>query len=84
VLRRVVVLESAVPLLLLAALSAGTGFLSAWLFLRAQLDETLRAPGLGYAVVVGLGLVASLGTIASTLPMLSAVTGPEVARNETT
>jgi hypothetical protein len=83
-LRRVVALESAVPLLLLAAISSGTGFLAAGLFLRAQLEETLRAPGLGYAAIVGAGLLASLGTIAATLPMLASITGPEVARNETT
>jgi predicted lysophospholipase L1 biosynthesis ABC-type transport system permease subunit len=46
-LRRVVTIESAVPLLISAAVAIGTGFLAAYLFLRAQLDETLRAPGAG-------------------------------------
>jgi hypothetical protein len=50
-LRRVVALESAVPL-----------------------------PGY-YLIVIG-GLGASLAIIASTLPLLNRITGPETARNE--
>jgi hypothetical protein len=33
-------------------------------------------------VIVVAGLVASLGVIASTLPLLKRITGPETARNE--
>ena len=75
-------LESAAPLLLGAAASMGAGFLAAYLFLRAQLSETLQAPGAEYFLVVLAGLVASLGVIASTLPVLERITGPETARNE--
>jgi hypothetical protein len=82
VLRRVVALEAAAPLLVTAAVSVGAGFLTAQLFLRAQLHETLRAPGLQYYLVIVVGLVASLAVIASTLPLLSRLTGPEFARNE--
>jgi len=82
VLRRVVALEAAVPLFAVAALAAGLGFAAAALFLRSQLDETLRSPGLEYYVIVIAGLVASLGIIASTLPLIERITGPEVARNE--
>ncbi len=82
VLRRVVALEAAVPLLLIALVSAGTGFLAAGLFLRSQLGESLRSPGLDYYVIVVAGLVASLGIIASTLPLIERITGPEVSRNE--
>lgn len=81
-LRRVITLEAAAPLLIAAAVSAGTGLLAAQLFLRAQLDETLQAPGAEYYGVVVAGLVASLGVIASTLPLLKRITGPETARNE--
>jgi hypothetical protein len=81
-LRRVVALESAVPLLLVAVISTGTGFLAAGLFLRSQLGETLQWPGVEYYLIVLAGLVASLGIIASTLPLLERITGPEVARNE--
>ncbi|MFC0526216.1 FtsX-like permease family protein [Phytohabitans kaempferiae] len=81
-LRRVVVLESAVPMLFVAVLAIGMGFLAAQLFLTSQLDYTLRAPGVGYYAAVSAGLVASLAIIASTLPLLRRITGPETARNE--
>jgi hypothetical protein len=35
-----------------------------------------------YYLIVLAGLVASLGIIASILPLLQRITGPEVARNE--
>jgi len=81
VLRRVVTLESAVPLLAAAVVATGTGFLAAHLFLTAQLRYSLRPPGVGYYVIVLAGLAASLGIIASTLPLLARITGPETARN---
>jgi predicted lysophospholipase L1 biosynthesis ABC-type transport system permease subunit len=81
-LRRVVLLEAAAPLLLAAVVAAGVGLLAAQLFLRAQLSETLRPPGAQYYLLIAVGLVASLAVIASTLPLLSRVTGPEAARNE--
>jgi hypothetical protein len=81
-LRRVITLETAAPLLVTALVSVGAGFLAAELFLRAQLHETLQAPDLQYYLVIAVGLVASLAVIASTFPLLSRLTGPEVARNE--
>jgi hypothetical protein len=71
-----------VPLLITAVVAAGCGFLGADLFLRAQMDRTLQPPGGDYYLVVFAGLVASLAVIASTLPLLSRITGPETARNE--
>jgi predicted lysophospholipase L1 biosynthesis ABC-type transport system permease subunit len=82
VLRRVVALESAVPLLIIALISIGVGFLSAGMFLWSQLSQPLVAPSAGYYGVVVLGVTASLGLIASTLPVLRRITGPETARNE--
>ena len=82
VLRRVVLLESAVPLLVTAALSAGVALLTAQLFLRAQLRETLQPLGPAYYVLILGGLLASLAVIASTLPLLARITGPETARND--
>jgi predicted lysophospholipase L1 biosynthesis ABC-type transport system permease subunit len=82
VLRRVVALEAAVPLVIISVLSAAMGFLAAGLFLQAQLGYALRAPGPGYYALVGAGLVASLAIIAATLPLIERITGPEVARNE--
>jgi hypothetical protein len=81
-LRRVVTLESAVPLVVIALLSAGAGFLASELFLRSEFSETLRPPGIAYYVIVLGGLAASLAVIASTFPLLDRITGPEVARNE--
>jgi predicted lysophospholipase L1 biosynthesis ABC-type transport system permease subunit len=81
-LRRVVTLEAAAPLLITAVVSMGAGLLAAQLFLRAQLSETLQLPDLQYYLIVAAGLIASLGIIASTLPLLDRITGPEVARNE--
>jgi hypothetical protein len=81
-LRRVIGLETAVPMLVTALGSIGAGMLAAHLFVRAQLGETLQAPGSQYYVLVGLGLLAALAIIASTLPLLNRMTGPEVARND--
>jgi hypothetical protein len=82
VLRRIVALEAAVPLLVVAVVSAATGLLAAELFLQSQLDVSLRLPGLLYFLVVVAGIVGSLGLIAATLPVIDRITGPEVARNE--
>jgi hypothetical protein len=82
VLRRVVALEAAVPLLAISVLSAAMGFLTAGLFLKSQLSDSLRPPGLSYYALVAAGLVASLAIIASTLPIIDRITGPEFARNE--
>jgi hypothetical protein len=81
-LRRVVALESAAPLVVIALLSAGTGFLASQLFLRSELSESLRPPGIAYYAIVLGGLAAALGVIAATFPLLDRITGPEVARNE--
>ena len=81
-LRRLVILESAVPLLAVAAVAIGAGFLAAHLFLRSQLRYSLHAPGPAYYMLVVLGLGASLALIASTMPLLRRVTGPQTARNE--
>jgi len=40
------------------------------------------APGIAYYVIVAGGILASLGIIAATFPLLKRITGPEVARNE--
>jgi hypothetical protein len=82
VLRRVVALESAVPLLVVSVIAMVLGLLGAQLFLRAQMDYTLRLPGPGYYLIVVAGLALTLGIIASTLPLLRRITGPETARNE--
>jgi ABC-type lipoprotein release transport system permease subunit len=81
-LRRAVVLESAVPLLVGAVVAIGIGFLAAALFLRSQLGYALSPPGGAYYVVVGAGLVAAMAVLVSTLPVLRRITDPESARFE--
>ena len=81
-LRSVVALESAVPLLAVAAVSIGVGFIGAAMFASVQLQHSLVAPGAGYYLLTAVGLVASLAIIASTFPLLRRITGPDAARNE--
>jgi hypothetical protein len=65
-----VTLESAVPLL------------AAGLFLQAQFSVSLHSPRTTYYLTVLGGLLISLAIIATTLPLLSRITGPETARHE--
>lgn len=81
-LQRVVGLEGVMPLILGTAVSMIAGFLTAHLFLRTQLDYSLHPPGVGYIALTLAGLLASMIVVASTLPILSRVSGPEVARND--
>jgi hypothetical protein len=81
-LRRVVIMETAVPLLILAVVSIGTGLLAAGLFLVAQLDESLQAPDGAFWITVVAGILAALGVTATTLPILERITGVENARND--
>lgn len=80
-LRRVVALESAMPLLLVAAVSVAVGLVSAALYLHSQVGIAFRIPGVAYWATVFGGLAASLTIVASTFPLLERITGPEVARN---
>jgi hypothetical protein len=82
VLRRVVALESAVPLLVVAVVSIGAGFAASAMFATAQLRYPMAAPDAAYYIITAAGIVASLGIIAATMPLLRRITGPDVARNE--
>ncbi len=81
-LHRVVALESALPLLLVAAVSIVVGLTSAALYLHSQVGIAFSLPGIAYWATVLGGLAASFAIIASTFPLLNRITGPEVARNE--
>ena len=74
-LARVVALESAVPLLAVAIVSAGLGLLVAELFLNSQLGLNLRLPGPAYYGFIAGGVLLSLGIIAATFPLLARITG---------
>ncbi len=82
-LRRVVVLEAAVPLVLVALLSAAVGFVAADLILRAEsAGFGVSPPALSYYLIMGGGIVAALGVVCATLPLLGKVTAPQAARME--
>ncbi len=82
VLRRVVALESAVPLLAVAVVSIGIGFAASAMFAHAQLGYPLAAPSPEYYLITVAGIAVSLAIIAATFPLLARITGPEVARND--
>jgi hypothetical protein len=81
-LRRVVALESAVPLLAVAAVAIGTGFGAAAEYASVAQHYPMVAPGIAYYLITAGGILVSLGIIAATFPLLTRITGPEVARNE--
>jgi hypothetical protein len=62
--------------------TADAALLTAQLFLRAQLSQTLQPLGAEFYVLVLAGLLTSIAVIASTLPLLARTTGPEAARND--
>ena len=81
-LRRVVALESAVPLLAVAAVAIGTGFGATAMYASLEMQHPMVAPGAAYYLLTAGGILAALGIIAATFPLLARITGPEVARNE--
>jgi len=81
-LRRVVALESAVPLLAVAAVAIGTGFGAAAINASLQQQHPMVAPGAAYYLLTAGGILAALSIIAATFPLLARITGAEVARNE--
>jgi hypothetical protein len=81
-LRRVVALESAVPLLAVAAVAIGTGFAASAEYASVAQHYPMVAPGAAYYLITAGGILAALGIIAATFPLLARITGPEVARNE--
>jgi hypothetical protein len=81
-LRRVVALETAVPLLAGAAVALGTGFAVSAMYTSLALRHPMVAPGGAYYLLTAGGILAALGIIAATFPLLARITGPEVARNE--
>jgi hypothetical protein len=82
VLRRVVALESTVPLLISAGLSIGIAFAVSAMYASAELEFPMVAPHAAYYLTTAAGILLSLGIIATTMPLLNRITGPEVARNE--
>jgi hypothetical protein len=81
-LRRIIALESAVPLLAVAALAIGTGFGASAMYATTEMRLDLVAPGAAYFVLTAAGIVLALGLILATFPLLRRITGPETARSE--
>jgi hypothetical protein len=81
ILRRVITLESAVPLFVVAVVSLVVGLVAAALYLSSQVGISFEVPGSTYWTAVFGGLAVSLAIVASTFPLLSRITGPEAARN---
>jgi hypothetical protein len=81
-LRRVIALESAVPLLAVAAVAIGTGFGASAMYATTEMRLDLVAPGAAYFVLTAAGIVLALGLILATFPLLRRITGPETARSE--
>ena len=81
-LRRVVALESAVPLLTVAAVAIGTGFGATAMYTSLEMKHPMAAPGAAYYLLTAGGILAALGIIAATFPLLARITGPAVARND--
>ena len=81
-LRRVVVLESALPLLVVAAIAIGTGFGASAMFSTVQLGHPLVAPDAAYYVMTAAGIGLALSVIVAMFPLLRRITGPETARSE--
>ena len=81
-LRHVIVLESAVPLLVVAAVAIGTGFGAAAMYATTEMQRSLAGPGAAFYVMTAAGIVLALGLIVATFPLLRRITGPDMARNE--
>jgi predicted lysophospholipase L1 biosynthesis ABC-type transport system permease subunit len=82
ILRRVVALEGAVPLLLVAGIAIVVGLAAAALYVSSEVGIPFQVPGVVFWITVLGGIAASLAIIASTFPILKRITGLEVARND--
>jgi hypothetical protein len=81
-LRRVIVLESAVPLLAVAAVAIGTGFGASAMYAATEIHLPLVTPGAAFFVLTSAGIVLALALIMATFPLLRRITGPETARSD--
>jgi hypothetical protein len=81
-LRQVIVLESAVPLLAVAAVAIGAGFGASAMYAAMEMHLSLVSPDAAYYVMTSAGIVLALGVILATFPLLRRITGPETARSE--
>ena len=83
-LAKVILLESALPLITAAIVAAGLGLALALLVVKALLPKLTVAvlPGATYFITIGAGLTVSLIVMMLTLPILSRMTAPGNAHFE--
>jgi hypothetical protein len=81
-LRHVIVLESAVPLLAIAAVAIGTGFGASALYATMEIKLSLVSPNAAYYLMTAGGTILALALILATFPLLRRITGPETARSQ--
>jgi hypothetical protein len=65
-----------------AVVAIGTGFGAAAMYATEAQNRPMVAPGPGYYLLTVGGIIVSLAIIAATFPILTRITGPEVARND--
>ena len=84
VLDKVVLLESAAPLVAVAAISAiaGFGVAASLIVAVASHGTVVKLPGDAFYLTIGIGLVTALFIVGATLPLLNRMTQPENARFE--
>lgn len=85
VLRRSVLLQNALPLLLSTSLALVVAAAASWLYLRLGASPGVPAPGLpwaGYAAVGGSAVIASLLATAASLPFVRSAARPDALRAE--
>ena len=81
-LRRVIALETAVPLLVVAAVAIGAGFGASAMFAATEMSLSLVSPNAAYYVLTSAGIMLAIGLILATFPLLRRITGPETTRSE--
>ena len=84
VLRRSVLLQTALPLLLNVALGVAVSAFASALYLRlgATEDDVLPLPWVGYGAIAATAVAASLLATAAALPFVRAATRPDALRTE--
>lgn len=81
-LRWTVMLEAAIPLVIVSLLSVGIGTAFGGLLLYATTGVMVSMPGWPFMLTIALGIVLSLAVVACTLPLLNKLTRSENAKFE--
>ncbi|WP_256214381.1 FtsX-like permease family protein [Arthrobacter sp. ov118] len=83
VLRRIITLEAAVPLLSVLLLSVGLGFLVAWLMVTGINDSyRMTWPAPDYFTALGLSLLLAIGAVTATFSLIRGTTAMTTTRFE--